>query len=76
MRNINKTNNDGTKMMHKTNENNNGGTKMKRSMTLEEAMQAGYRCTYPDCKPKGLSNLCNSLGPEYRLAAFGELPGI
>ena len=76
MRNISKTNNDGTKMMHKTNENNNGGTKMKRSMTLEEAMQAGYRCTYPDRKPKALSTLCNSLGPEYHLAAFDDLPGV
>ena len=76
MRNISKTNNDGTKMMHKTNENNNGGTKMKRSMTLEEAMQAGYRCTYPDRKPKALSTLCNILGPDYHLAAFDDLPGV
>ena len=76
MRNISKTNNDGTKMMHKTNENNNKENNMKRSMTLEEAIQAGYRCTYPDRKPKALSNLCNSLGPEYHLAAFDELPGV
>ena len=53
-----------------------GGINMKRSMTLEEAIQAGYRCTYPDRKPKALSTLCNSLGPDYHLAAFDDLPGV
>ena len=45
------------------------------SITLEDAIKAGYRCMKPDCMPKLLMELCNDLGPGYHLASMSQIPG-
>ena len=48
----------------------------KPNLTLDEAIEGGYRCTEPDSEPKLLMELLEDLGSGYyHLASMNQVPG-